>query len=186
MWKGLVGLVAGFLVISRGWRRRNVLVSSFFSSSWTKPLISRVVPREIQIREMESPRTMENWSMTMIAVVATTERENSSVQILRRSILATRSNLFESSIFDRAYKTVNAWYKWKRCRTVEIFLWFLLLSNWHFFTSPINVKYFNTRSKWKKNLFIAQMIYLSTNISILHFVRSNKDIADTIFSSPLR
>lgn len=185
MWKGLVGLVAGFLVISRGWRRRNVLVSSFFSSSWTKPLISRVVPREIQIREMESPRTMENWSMTMIAVVATTERENSSVQILR-SILATCSNLFESSIFDRAYKTVNAWYKWKRCRTVEIFLWFLLLSNWYFFTSPINVKYFNTRSKWKKNLFIAQMIYLSTNISILHFVRSNKDIADTIFSSPLR
>lgn len=65
---------------------------------------------------------MENWSMTMIAVVATTERENSSVQILRRSILATHSNLFESSIFDRAYKTVNAWYKWKKCRTIEIFL----------------------------------------------------------------
>lgn len=41
---------------------------------------------------------MENWSMTMIAVVATTERENSSVQILRRSILATRSNLFESAV----------------------------------------------------------------------------------------
>lgn len=75
-----------------------MLVSSFFSSSWTKPLISRVVPREIQIREMESPRTMENWSMTMIAVVATMERENSSVQILRRSILATRSNLFESAV----------------------------------------------------------------------------------------
>lgn len=155
---------------------------------------------------MGSPRTMENRSMTMIVVVATTKRENSSVQILRRSMPTPRSNLFRFRIYlwsclKRSLVVKLAWYKWKRYKTVEeIFLRFLLLSNWDFFTSPIpfislyiyiyiytflykNIKYLDTRSKWKR-IPLSHERYVYLHKSSISFVRI-KTLRIQFFPSPL-